>query len=387
MPSSTRPLSWDIFCNVIDNYGDIGVCWRLARQLTAEYEFSVRLWVDQLEAFHRICPEIDFQKPLQRVLGVEVRHWDGDFSTVVPGDVVVEAFACHLPDLFVETMSRRNPLPVWLNLDYLSAETWVSGCHALPSPHPHLPLTKFFFFPGFNEATGGLLRERDLDGRRQAFCSSPAQLFEFWRMIGRPAPSANTLTVSLFSYENSALESLLDVWRQSQGPICCLVPATRTLPAIEAFVGYRLQTGDVVHRGNLEIRVLPFVSQSEYDALLWLCDLNFVRGEDSFVRAQWAAKPLLWHIYPQDDGAHWAKLNAFLDVYCAGLTETSARTLRAMHSVWNGAGEFGRMTLALWGQWIEARPELIRHAQNWANNQSIQEDLCSSLVRFCRSKL
>jgi hypothetical protein len=23
-------LHWDIFCRVIDNFGDIGVCWRLA---------------------------------------------------------------------------------------------------------------------------------------------------------------------------------------------------------------------------------------------------------------------------------------------------------------------------------------------------------------------
>ncbi|WP_187492385.1 elongation factor P maturation arginine rhamnosyltransferase EarP, partial [Pantoea agglomerans] len=24
-------VTWDIFCTVVDNYGDIGVTWRLAR--------------------------------------------------------------------------------------------------------------------------------------------------------------------------------------------------------------------------------------------------------------------------------------------------------------------------------------------------------------------
>ena len=50
-----RPsLSWDIFCTVVDNYGDIGVCWRLARQLAAEHGFAVRLWVDDLASFARL---------------------------------------------------------------------------------------------------------------------------------------------------------------------------------------------------------------------------------------------------------------------------------------------------------------------------------------------
>ncbi|MBY0444112.1 MAG: elongation factor P maturation arginine rhamnosyltransferase EarP, partial [Burkholderiales bacterium] len=39
-------VRWDIFCRVIDNYGDIGVCWRLARQLSFEHGFAVRLMVD-----------------------------------------------------------------------------------------------------------------------------------------------------------------------------------------------------------------------------------------------------------------------------------------------------------------------------------------------------
>jgi uncharacterized repeat protein (TIGR03837 family) len=114
---------------------------------------------------------------------------------------------------------------------------------------------------------------------------------------GAAPPPAGTLRVSLFAYENPALGELLHLWQASPRPVCCLVPLAARLPAIEAYAGKTLQAGDIVRRGALEIRLLPFLEQPAYDELLWLCDLNFVRGEDSFVRAQWAARPLVWHIY------------------------------------------------------------------------------------------
>ena len=391
MPSSVTPSVWDIFCTVIDNYGDVGVCWRLARQLVVEHKFTVRLWVDDLAAFQRICREIDPLLARQNVSGVDVCHWEIAFPDVEPGDVVIEAFACHLPESFEAAMAECNPVPRWINLDYLSAEDWVTGCHALPSPHPRLPLTKYFFFPGFNEATGGLLREHDLAKRRESFCASGEQQADFWRRIGQSLPAANSLLISLFAYENPALTDFLEIWANGQEPICCLAPATRTLPAIEAFVGRPLKTGDVVQRGNLEIRVLPFVSQTDYDHLLWLCDLNFVRGEDSFVRAQWAAKPMVWHIYPQEEEAHRVKLIAFLDLYCSGLSDEAANAFRQLTMAWNSgkaADQISPGGLAkLWANWQHNFPDLQKHAASWEKIRSKQEDLCSSLVRFSRSTL
>lgn len=382
--SVPRQLSnWDVFCNVIDNYGDIGVCWRLARQLAAEHGFHVRLWVDDLNAFRRICPEVDPTLPLQTVLEVEVRHWDADFLSSSLGDVVIETFACQLPERFVEAMTRCEPPPVWINLDYLSAEAWVSGCHGLPSPHPQYPLTKHFFFPGFDAGTGGLLREHDLDQRRDEFEASVEQRSAFWRLIGQTPPAGELLLVSLFAYDNPNLSALLKIWADGESPICCLLPATRSVPAIEAFVGHPLLPGEVVHRGRLELRILPFVAQPDYDLLLWVCDINFVRGEDSFVRAQWAARPLIWQIYPQDEGTHLVKLNAFLDRYCAELADADAGAVRELFIAWND----GRLTRETWTDWFAALPALRRHATEWEKHLRKQEDLCSSLVRFCRSKL
>ncbi len=384
MPATPAPLRWDIFCNVIDNFGDIGVCWRLARQLVAEHGFSIRLWVDDLMVFRHLCPEIDPGNPQQVVLGVEIRHWAGDLSAENPGDVVIEAFACRLPERFETAMAERYPQPVWINLDYLSAESWVAGCHALPSPHPRLPLTKYFFFPGFNERTGGLLRENDLESRRQAFAAAPASRSQLLDSMGiRPAHSGSLL-VSLFSYENPLLADLLDVWSKGGRPVCCLAPSTRRKPVLEDFAGRALQVGDVVEKGPLELHLVPFVPQTAYDPLLWLCDLNLVRGEDSFVRAQWAAKPMLWQIYPQEDSAHLVKLKAFLDLYCDGLSDTETEIVKIFFLAWNGEG---RITQELWERWMGIFPKLQHHACGWQKKLIKQQDLCDSLVQFCRSKL
>ena len=384
MPATTTPLRWDIFCNVVDNFGDIGVCWRLARQLVAEHGFPVRLWVDELAVFRHLCPEVEPDKPQQVVLGVDVRHWEGDFSGVIPGDIVIEAFACRLPERFEVAMAERHQQPVWINLDYLSAEAWVSGYHALPSPHPRLPLTKHFFFPGFNEKTGGLLRENHLESHRQAFRTSPTATIQFLEELNMQSMRSGSLMVSLFSYENPALEDLLDVWSKGSRPVCCLAPSTRRNPILERFAGQVLQTGDVMEKGQLELRLVPFVPQTGYDTLLWLCDLNLVRGEDSFVRAQWAAKPMVWQIYPQEEKAHLVKLAAFLDLYCEGLIEKEAKTVRSFFLAWNGEGQ---ITQTLWEQWLKLFPQLQRHACAWQKKLIKQQDLCSCLVQFCRSKL
>ncbi|MEO7323124.1 MAG: elongation factor P maturation arginine rhamnosyltransferase EarP, partial [Burkholderiales bacterium] len=164
-------LTWDIFCRVVDNYGDIGVCWRLARQLAADHTMAVRLWVDNLDSFERLCPAIDVSQDSQRIAAIKVHRWCEPFPDAVPGDVVIEAFGCELPAAFRAAMAEKSRAPLWINLEYLSAEKWVTENHALPSPQT--TLTKYFFFPGFVAGTGGLLRERHLIAQRDKFQRNP----------------------------------------------------------------------------------------------------------------------------------------------------------------------------------------------------------------------
>ena len=169
------PVSCDLFCTVIDNYGDAGVCWRLARQLATEQAWAVRLWIDDPAT-------IDLLAPNQTL--IDVRAWTDDFVSSEAADVVIEAFACNLPPTYIAAMKARQRPPVWINLEYLSAEEWVAGCHGLPSPQAGLE--KYFFFPGFVAGTGGLLRERDLAVTQKLTFEGP-------------------LEISLFCYDNPQL--------------------------------------------------------------------------------------------------------------------------------------------------------------------------------------
>ena len=372
---------WDIFCAVVDNYGDLGVAWRLARQIAREHGFGVRLWVDDLPLLARLAPELDPAKLAQTVHGVDVRVWDGRGAgeAADPAEVVVEAFGCGLPAGYLAAMAARARQPVWINLEYLSAESWIETCHGLASRHPTLPLTRYFFFPGFTAESGGLLRERDLFARRDRFRADAAAREALWRMLGLSTPAAGTTVVSLFCYPNAALPAVLDAWALGEAPLLCVVPEGVAREGLERWTGGGVPAGREFSRGRLTLAVVPFVAQDDYDRLLWACDVNFVRGEDSLLRAQWAARPLVWQAYPQAANAHRAKLEAFVARYGAALAGEAAGAWRDFLSAWNGEGDAGRS----WHPYAAARSLLQDHAEAWAAARAGDADLATALVKFC----
>lgn len=311
-------MRWDIFCKVIDNHGDIGVCWRLSADLAARGD-TVRLWADDASALAWMAP--------RGAAGVQVRPWH-EGATAEPGDAVVEAFGCELDPAFVEAIAARTRAtgrqPAWINLEYLSAEAWVERCHALPSPvmsGPGRGLTKHFFHPGFTpRKTGGLIREADLLARQSAFDRTAWLRSQGIDVGGRRL-------VSLFCYEPPGLAAFVRRLAEGPRPSALLVTAGRAESAVRALLAQGLPTG------ALAIHWLPLMPQREFDHLLWSCDLNLVRGEDSLVRALWAGRPAVWNIYPQRDDAHRVKLDAFLDWLQA------PPDLRAFHAAWNRGGE------------------------------------------------
>lgn len=378
--AASFPRDCDIFCAVVDNYGDIGVCWRLARQLAHEHGLMVRLWVDDLHSFGRMLPELDADLPEQTCRGVEIRLWEKTMPAVVPADLVIGAFACKLPDIYIAAMAERAREPVWVNLEYLSAEDWVERHHLLPSPHPRLHLTRYFFFPGFTPRTGGLLLERELLVRRDAFLQDEAAIADYWRSLGIPPRAPDELRISLFSYENEAISGLLEAWAQGAQPVTCLLPEGRALPQVAQYFAQPAgHAGDVWQRGKLRVHVLPFVEQERYDLLLWACDVNFVRGEDSCVRAQWAGKPFIWQIYPQHDGVHLEKLLALQARYAEGLSEEAAAAVRELWLAWNGQADIA----AAWGRFNAVRDVLEGAGEAWARRLSAN-NLALNLLDFSR---
>lgn len=351
-------MRWDIFCRVIDNHGDLGVCWRLACGLAARGE-TVRLWVDDPAALAWMAPG--------GCHGVTVIAWEeataGTHAAAAAApDVLIEAFGCDPAPEAVARFAGQAGSRAWLNLEYLSAEPYVERLHGLPSPvfrGPGSGLTKHFFYPGFTDATGGLLRETDLLARRASFDRGA------WLKRQGIAWGGERL-ISLFCYEPPALEALLAQLEGAEQPSRLLVTAgraTRALPPGRA------------QRGALSIVWLPYMPQQDFDHLLWSCDLNFVRGEDSLARALWAGAPFVWQIYEQDDDAHHVKLNAFLDWLDA------PRTMRDFHHRWNGMAEgalpvLDAPTLESWHAAVLAARDRLR----------VQDDLVTRLRRFIGQK-
>lgn len=378
----------DLFCTVIDNFGDIGVCRRLALQLHREYGYAVRLWVDDLTSFARLEPALDIHAPVQTWRGLEIRHWTPNATEgITPGDRIIEGFGCRLPDNFLQAMSARKPAPVWINLEYLSAEDWTLGCHGLPSPHPQLPLKQHFFFPGFDPRGGGLPREQDLIARRDAFQRDAAAQAAFWQRLGCPEALNAARRLSLFAYENPATTALLeglktgsepDSSKSGSDPVFLAVPEGRALADVCAWAGQPLRAGDRIRRNGLCVAVLPFLSPEDYDRLLWACDLNIVRGEDSFVRAHWAGRPLIWHIYPQEDAAHLPKLEAWLAQCRPWLPESWRQRQRD----WNHGLADGACWRGLFDQW----PEIAEGSRQFCAHLAAQPDLAARLEEFCAER-
>jgi uncharacterized repeat protein (TIGR03837 family) len=388
---SSPSLRWDIFCRVIDNHGDLGVCWRLCADL-AQRGHTVRLWVDDASALAWMAP--------QGCTDVTVHAWPNDATlqalahnaTFAVGDAVVEAFGCELPEAF-QALMVQDTSPVWINLEYLSAEDYVARSHGLASPvmsGPARGATKWFFFPGFTPDTGGLLREPDLlevhttvttpsGSASSDVTASQTRQVKFDRSawlstlpLDKPI-ATNERLISLFCYEPTALPDLLKQLSQADEPTRLLVAQGRPSAAVAAAT----QALHMPSSGTdqLHISQLPYLSHNDFDHLLWTCDFNFVRGEDSLVRALWAGQPFVWHIYPQDDLAHHDKLHAFE----AALEMPS--DLRKFHAVWNGLETgplpaLSRAAIDDWRQWSQQAKRRL-HAQT---------DLTTQLVSFAVQK-
>jgi uncharacterized repeat protein (TIGR03837 family) len=388
---SSPSLRWDIFCRVIDNHGDLGVCWRLCADL-AQRGHTVRLWVDDASALAWMAP--------QGCAGVTVHAWPTDAAlqalaqspAFTVGDVVVEAFGCELPEA-LQTLMMQSTHPVWINLEYLSAEGYVARSHGLASPlmsGPARGATKWFFFPGFTPDTGGLLREPDLlevhtttttpsgsaAGNVTASQTRQAKFDRATWLSTLPLDkliATNERLISLFCYEPTALPDLLKQLSQANEPTRLLVAQGRPSAAVAAAT-------QALHipssgSGQLHISQLPYFSQTEFDHLLWACDFNFVRGEDSLVRALWAGQPFAWQIYPQDDLAHHDKLHAFE----AALEMPD--DLRKFHAVWNGleTGHLPALSRAAIDDWRQWSQQTQRRLQT-------QTDLTTQLLSFVAQK-
>jgi len=354
-------MRWDIFCQIVDNFGDAGVCWRLARSLSSIHGQEVRIFCDDLPTLNLLSSGVDSSIKEK----IDIQPWEASHSNarhpVQTPDVVIEAFGCELPERYLAGLFVAPVKPIIINLEYLSAEPWVTEFHGKASPQSH-GIPKYFFFPGFQDEVGGLLLDPIPPEYNLVEKHIPKDLKIIWSKL-RP----NAKRMSIFCYPGAPLKKWLENLGQLDEDIDILLAHGHA----EQLNLYGEQP--IALPNNLQLLSMPFVSQDDFDWVLSQCDFNIVRGEDSFVRAQLAGKPFIWHIYPQEDRAHEVKLAAFLDLYL----EEANQTLRL--------ATIAAMTWAMPSEWLDSLDGWNTHAGQWrAHLLKKQGDggLPARLIRF-----
>ncbi|AWD32302.1 hypothetical protein CKSOR_00172 [Candidatus Kinetoplastibacterium sorsogonicusi] len=364
----------DIFCNVIDNYGDIGFCWRLSKNLENRYKWKISLWINNLNAFANIEKNINTISSKQFVNNISIRYWnDDELFNHNPGNIIINSFSCDLPNFYLKKIKIFNSLLI--NLEYLTPELWINKYHLLPS-YNNLNIKKYFFFPGFRKKTGGIIREPYLSSEREKFQNDIFMKNNFLYKVG--------FTNELMNFKNDA--KLIFIFCYKHSPIRSFIQALKYLNKKFIII---LSNDNIIEKDYLKnsdkvkFHKLPLINQDSFDKLLWCSDINFIRGEDSFIRAIWAKRPFIWNIYKQDNNAHIKKLQAWLSLYMP------PQYIYDLTMHWNNYQFHSKIFTNSINKALSKKNFLLWEKINndFYIKQSNKRDLIDNLVKFCIEKI
>lgn len=372
-----------VFVRVIDNYGDAGVGWRLSCLLAEYLHMHVRLWIDDTDALNKLVPAPEKQAR------ITIEAWQGDammqqqLSAAADPVLVIETFGCELPPQVLERMGQCRPL--WLNWEYLTAEDWAVGLHAMSSLQPN-GLEKYFWFMGIDADSGGLLREPDYLAEREKFRQQPKLQQAFRQEYGLPLQHTGQLWL-VFAYTSGQWAQWMAMWQQADTPVTLWLAGGQVIESLRAaklIAPEELQQeGDSCELGNVTLVRIPFVPQAAFDRLLWLADAAIVRGEDSFVRALWAGLPFFWHIYRQDDDVHLQKLHSFWFKAMQGWPAELRQAFTVLSDDLNGARAVSSLKREQAWQYLCAHwQSWVKSAAAWSEMLHRQDNALEKLARF-----
>lgn len=372
-----------VFVRVIDNYGDAGVGWRLSCLLAEYLHMHVRLWIDDTDALNKLVPAPEKQAR------ITIEAWQGDammqqqLSAAADPVLVIETFGCELPPQVLERIRQCRPL--WLNWEYLTAEDWAVGLHAMSSLQPN-GLEKYFWFMGIDADSGGLLREPDYLAEREKFRQQPKLQHAFRQEYGLPLQHTGQLWL-VFAYTSGQWAQWMAMWQQADTPVTLWLAGGQVIESLRAaklIAPEELQQeGDICELGNVTLVRIPFVPQAAFDRLLWLADAAIVRGEDSFVRALWAGLPFFWHIYRQDDDVHLQKLHSFWFKAMQGWPAELRQAFTVLSDDLNGAGAVSSLKREQAWQYLCAHwQSWVKSAAAWSEMLHGQDNALEKLARF-----
>ena len=343
----------DVFCDVIDNFGDAGVCLRLCRDFSKK-NFEVRLFCNNVNILNKITNSEDESNRF-----LSLFPWSEKMHNYEPSEVIIQAFSVRLSEEIIKKIKQKKSLVV--NLEYLTAEKFAENCHKLPSYSDGIE--SYFFFPGFTKKTGGVVIEENL-----------------LKKIKSKKNNFNN-QITLFSYENNKVKTVITLLNKKN--FILNIFDGKGLNNFNNLFKLNLKAGDSLKLNNLEIKVLPMVSQDEYDSYLINSGLNLVRGEDSIVRAMLTGNPFLWHIYPQKENAHETKINALFDRMSEICSDKEAvEKLRQITLSYNGFSDYlDNVDL------IDFYDNWKKLSEEWADHLISLGSLTDNLIIFLKTKV
>lgn len=371
-------ISTDIFCNVIDNYGDIGFCWRLAKNLTIRYNWNVSLLVNNLISFSKIEKNIDIRRDCQIIDKIKIFSWnEKELLNIKPAKIIISAFSCNLPNIYKNNINKLYS--IWINLEYLHTEQWIDDYHLLPS-YNNLFMKKFFFFPGFSKKSGGVIREPKLAIERNKMQNNFEIQEKFLKSIKIPKEiisfrKKGAKLIFLFCYNHSPISNIIKTLNSSEHEVILLFANTISVDLASL----------IYNKERIKIFKIPFVSQDEFDRILWCSDINFVRGEDSFVRAIWAKKPLIWNIYPQDreKNVDIKKIESWLYLYSPPQCVCNFTISWNKYSNYNKIFHKNFIDLLSESNILDWQKSI----KKFTTKQAKKKDLIDNLVNFCKENI
>lgn len=375
-----------VFVRVIDNWGDVGVGWRLCMQLACSFPWRVRLWIDDVAALGKLVLAAELAAVQDAVM---VEKWSDDDSVslrlaqLADPVMVIETFGCDLPSPVLRRMQQCQPL--WLNWEYLTAEDWAVDLQAMPSLQGN-GLAKYFWFMGIDQQSGGLLREANYLSRRNEFLQQPCVQQAFKQQYGLPLEHVGQLWL-IFAYTSERWAQWLSMWRGADEPITLWLAGHEVADSLRAAgviaADALQQVGDTFELEQVTMVRIPFVPQSAFDNLLWLADGAIVRGEDSFVRALWAGLPFLWHIYQQEEAVHLQKLDAYWHKASINWPASVREAVLALSADLNGGEHLSEsLRLRLWQNLRSEWQNWVNAASTWSDSLHLHSSAMERLARF-----
>jgi uncharacterized repeat protein (TIGR03837 family) len=308
----------DLFTSVIDNFGDAGIAYALSYALSCYADMDVRLFIDRTDILFHLVPE-DQVTPGHLSSSLTIKSYadacDPSFytdSSFRVADCVIAVIAGTVPDIYLDQMEQSSASCPYFLYEYLTFEPWAQDTHLLPSHHPSRNITQYYFYPGALDRMGGILFAPN---------EKPIPL-----PFDRKSAGQNIFRVLIFCYDTPVLLTLVQACAHA-------MPGTHFTVMKGPVADRLIQAQDQIEKGTIETS--PFVPQNQFNNLLGAHDMVIVRGEDSLTRALVAGRPLIWHIYPQDDHAHLEKIKAFCEWYTQGWPEEAQKTLLDTHLILN----------------------------------------------------